>query len=117
LSLSISFNPLSIGSNRNSPRTDTFVHEYDGFNPLSIGSNRNEKSCMNWSKRLVSIPFLSGQIVIVEGLRNKEGTKSFNPLSIGSNRNEYNSSNKIMKIGVSIPFLSGQIVINWRPDE
>ena len=57
------------------------------FNPLYIGSSRN--SGQDWNKiedYKVSIPFISGQVVIEPELY-KGMERCFNPLYIGSSRN------------------------------
>ena len=104
------------------------------FNPLYIGSNSNKTMDERTTSNEVSIPFISGQIVIATTERNSVETESFNPLYIGSNSNldtdiqswtvlGFNplyigsNSNGVSDTvnsfleGVSIPFISGQIVI------
>ena len=58
------FNPLYIGSSRNVIDWALEVTS-EGFNPLYIGSSRNNSLMGEWLVSCsVSIPFISGQVVI-----------------------------------------------------
>ena len=58
-----------------------------GFNPLYIGSSCNSESLVKVKKSPVSIPFISGQVVIVD-LKELAKSLGFNPLYIGSSCNK-----------------------------
>ena len=104
----VCFNPLYIGSYCNKSKTKHGTKVC--FNPLYIGSYCNLIGKRQLTFPMVSIPFISGHIVIQQYTHQVMQDCCFNPLYIGSYCNKV-IAEAIEDARVSIPFISGHIVI------
>ena len=80
------------------------------FNPLYIGSSCNTLKRLIARLKSVSIPFISGQVVIIMLVKKSDPRLVSIPF-ISGQVVIIKSSASLMTIDVSIPFISGQVVI------